>query len=441
MKKYFLILYLIVYSCGLIHAEQAIPPDSLVINYFKESLGHHDKTNLKFPGNSSSFKSSQLNESRERIWRLWKQANTDTSELPVPTIASAEIKTYPVYKWKMEAEDSMPFYYFSKEAQPKTGYPLFLNLHGSGPKEEEFSATLYWSLLYKDAPAVYFIPQIPNELRYRWCLKPEQYAWEKLFRLAMLSERINANKIYVMGISEGGYGSQRFGAFYADYLAGAGPMAGGELLSNAPVLNYRNIAFSLQTGENDNGYGRNTLTKRAKTVFDSLQIVYKSGFVHKIELQANKGHGIDYTKTTPYLIQYVRNPRPAKISWVLFPMYGRYRTSFYNVCIDQPLQIKEGDEFDRAVFDINMDKNKNIIYLKVKLQNAEGDKTSAIKAGEISIFLSPDLVDLSKNVKVIYKGKLIFNKKLKLSDGVLAESCALFGDPERLFPAKVKVTL
>jgi len=50
-----------------------------------------------------------------------------------------------------------------------------------------------------------------------------QYAWEKLFRIAMVNEEVDIDKIFFTGISEGGYGSQRLRAFYADYLAGVGP--------------------------------------------------------------------------------------------------------------------------------------------------------------------------------------------------------------------------
>ncbi|WP_316840416.1 hypothetical protein [Pedobacter gandavensis] len=441
LNKYILLLAFSAGNAQIANAEKVIPSDSLTLNYFKKNIQQHEKSVMGYPSQGNPVKISMLDQSTKKVWELWKKANTDLSELPEPTLAKPEIKTYPVHQWLMKEEDPMPFYYFSKESQPATGYPLFLNLHGSGPKIGEFNATIGWSLRYKDAPAIYFIPQIPNERRYRWWFKPEQYAWEKLFRLAMISGKVDVNKIYVMGISEGGYGSQRLGAFYADYLAGAGPMAGGEPLRNAPVLNYRNIAFSFQTGENDNGFGRNKLTKRAKLVFDSLQTVYKGGFTHKIELQTAKGHAIDYTKTTPYLIQYARNPQPSAISWVLFPMDGRYRNGFYNISINKALGLKEGEEFDRAVFDVNMDKSKNTIYLDVKLEDAEGQKSAAVKQGEISIFLSPKLMDLSKKVKLMYKGKVVFNDKVKLSDAVLAESCALFGDPERLFPAKITLSL
>jgi hypothetical protein len=52
-----------------------------------------------------------------------------------------------------------------------------------------------------------------------------------------------------------------------------------------------------------------------------------------------------------------------------------------------------------------------------------------------------ELINLSKNVKLFYIGKLISNKKPILDENILAESCVLFGDPERLYPAKIKVVL
>ncbi len=99
---------------------------------------------------------------------------------------------------------------------------------------------------------MYFIPQIPNEGEwYRWYQRGKQWAWERLLRQALLRDEIDADKVYFMGISEGAYGSQRLASYYADYLAGAGPMAGGEPLVNAPAENLRNTAFVLRTGQRD----------------------------------------------------------------------------------------------------------------------------------------------------------------------------------------------
>ncbi|MEO6684075.1 MAG: hypothetical protein ABIN48_14730 [Ginsengibacter sp.] len=441
LQLFGLIVFVPIFSEAKIPAPQNTSDSSVVI-YFKENINDFRKKNSSVLPEGKKVRLKDIQKSRKEIWALWRKANTDVAELPDFIKASEDPKyVYPTNTWQLHDEDPMPFYYISKGNQPKNGFPLFINIHGSGPKKSEFEATLRLALRYKDAPSLYFIPQIPNEKRYRWWFQPEQFAWEKLFRLSMLTDYIDANKLFFMGISEGGYGSQRLGAFYADYLAGAGPMAGGEPLENAPPLNYRNIAFSLQTGENDLRFGRNKLTQRAGEVFDSLKTIYPDAYNHKIEIQPGRGHSIDYTTTTPWLIQFKRNPHPSSVSWVNFPMHGRYRTGFYNIGIDKPLNISDTAEIDRAVFDLQMDKDKNTIHLDVWLTDAHQIKKEEVQQGEISIYLGPELINLSKKVKLYYRGKLIFNKKVSLNKRILIESCALFGDPERIFPGKITVNL
>ena len=61
--------------------------------------------------------------------------------------------------------------------------------------------------------------------------------------------------------------------------------------------------------------------------------------------------------------------------------------------------------------------------------------------GKVTIFLSEDLIDFKKPVKIIVNGKEQINKKIKPSARAMAESCALFYDPRRIFPASVQVTV
>lgn len=409
--------------------------------YFEERIIQSPYENYLVSINKNSkLKLNQVEQGTQKVWALWKSVNDKIEKLP--NLSSSRSLPDTMQKWKMIGEDDMPFY-FVKKGGVANGekYPLIINIHGSGPKAQEIKATLAWSMRYADGSSLYFIPQIPNEKRYRWWFKPQQFAWEKLFRLAMLDTMINANKLYITGISEGGYGSQRLGAFYADYLAGVGPMAGGEPLQNAPPLNYRNVAFSFETGEHDTGFGRNKLTALAAATFDSLKKVYPTDFVHKIELQPGKGHGIDYTKTTPWLVQYNRKPNPMHISWVHFPMHGRYRKGFYNIAIEQALDIKESDELDRAFFDIQFEKEKNTVKIESYLTNGELSQKVKHRSGKIAVYLNAQYVNLSQKVKVIYNGKLVYNNKVKLTEENLLESCALYGDPNRLFPAKISITL
>ncbi|MCA5006349.1 hypothetical protein [Sphingobacterium bovistauri] len=445
MLKFNSTLLLLSFSfiCCLIPASaQSSEQDSLIVKYFRERIADYEKSgNYKFEkGNILSLKDVKI--SQGKIWNLWKIANTTFEKLPTKFPDNPQVLAdIPVHTWQLKGEEPMPFYYIKKKEKPATGYPIFLNLHGSGPKDREFLSTLGLSYQYKDGATSYIVPQIPSERRYRWWFKSKQYAWENLIRMIMIDDTFNPNKFYMMGISEGGYGSQRLGAFYADYLAGAGPMAGGEPLHNAPPINFRHIAFSFETGEFDHMFGRNKLTQSAKDQFDSLSNVYPGNYVHKINIQKGKGHGIDYSVTTPWLVQYSRTPRPTSYEWILFAMDGRYRQSFYNIAITKPLNIAEGDEYNRASFIFNIDKKSNTIYLNDAVKNSDLSKSKPLSSGSIDIYLSDDMIDLSKKIKVIYDGKKVFNKKVKLAENNLIESCAIFNDPERIFPAKIALKL
>lgn len=395
---------------------------------------------VPFSDSSKSLKLKRVDDAKNAVWNIWKEVNDEFEKLPTASSASEEEPA--LHSWELIDEDPMPFYYIKKEGDINLKHkPLFLNIHGSGPKVMEFPTTLKLSKSYNDAPSIYFIPQIPSERRYRWWFQPIQNAWEKLFRLAMLNDEIDVNRIHIIGISEGGYGSQRLGAYYADYLAGVGPMAGGEPLKNAPPLNYRHVAFSFHTGEHDRMFGRNELTTLAGTVLDSLATVYPGEFIHNVVIQKDKGHAVDYSLTTPWLIDFKRNATPMNISWVHFPMHNRYRKGFYNVAIEESPNIKEEYDYNRVLFDINYNKDNNVVTVDASLMHDEMNAVKEIEDGRIALFLDDRYVNLKKKVKVIYNGKVVFNDKLKLKESNLVESCGLFGDPERLFPAKVIINL
>ena len=376
-----------------------------------------------------------LSERRAEVWSSWKDSNNKLNEEKLPNLVPlTDVKPN---KWELIGEEPMPFYWGSKGDKPQEGYPLFINIHGSGPKEHEWSATLSWAKKFEDAPSVYFIPQIPTTERYRWWYIPEQLAWEKVMRLAFISELVNPNKIYFAGISEGGYGSQRLGAFYADYLAGAGPMAGGEPLDNAPVLNYRKIAFAFETGEKDTGFGRNQFTGQAKCAFDNLAMAYPGDFNHRIRFQEGRGHSIDYTLVTPWLVQFERNPHPKAFSWVNFPMHDRYRDGFYNLVVKEPFNVSADQSKDRTIFEFTIDGNS--IYLDGHTFDTKTRELGEITQGKLRVFLSPELIDLSKKVTVYLNGNHYFSGKVSLNINHLIESCETFGDPMRLYPAAIDV--
>ena len=129
-------------------------------------------------------------------------------------------------------------------------------------------------------------------------------------------------------------------------------------------------------------------------------------------------------------------------------MYGRHRTGFYNIRVNET--SRTNDE-ERSCYEVQFDGNtinitvKNVTYTTTKaIYNIpmlfSRSYTDASK-GNITIFLSEKLIDFTKPVRIVVNGKEVFNSKVKPTLKAMVESCAEFFDPERVFPASVDVDI
>lgn len=390
------------------------------------------------------------------VWDSWCDAIREQQTAEDRLIAPRPLSQGEHSVWRLpetlEPAASMPYYYGVK-GETDSARPLFIYLHGSGPKAGEWSTGLRLGQMFDDAPSAYFIPQIPNEGNYyRWWQVAKQYVWERLLRQAMISDDIDANRLYLFGISEGGYGSQRLASFYADYLAAAGPMAGGEPLKNAPVENCANIGFSFLTGAIDQGFYRNILTYYTQVAFDSAQHVRPLSadgqplFRHRINLLPGMQHKIDYRLTTPWLKTFTRNPYPKTVLWEDFEMDGRHRTGFYN------LQVLTRPSAGRTYYDMNITGNTITLSISdVSYTTTQTDKQWGIEmkfsrswseatGGRLRVYLNDRLVDMSREVTVIVNGRQAFKGRIKPDLRDMVNSCAEFFDPCRIYPASVDIS-
>lgn len=438
-------------------ASKAPTNDAAIRRYFVANLTG-DKEAL--PAKALSL--DAVTKARTQVWHLWAEANKSVKQETLPEL-SPLTKGASSHSWRLTPEEYngakfeaiMPFYFGTKGNKPADGYPLYLDLHGSGPKEQEWPITLEWALTFDDAPSVYFIPQIPNGGEtadgqlYRWWQKSKLEAWEQLLRQAFLSGKINPKRIYFLGVSEGGYGSQRLASYYPDYLAAAGPMAGGEPLINAPAENLQHVAFSLRTGANDKQFHRNELTEYTRDALNSLANKYPGYYKHFIDIIPKYGHGIPYQFTTPYLKQHVRTAQPRSVHWEDFPVDGRYRKGCYNLA---PLERPEGKEriyYEEEIKGNTIDlKVSSVKYVEKKVSDWYKDFKLVLlydkvyepaTKGKLRIYLSPELLDLSQPVTIRINGRQVYSGLVKADYSHLVESCARFFDPERLFPAAVDV--
>ena len=367
-------------------------------------------------------------------------------KLLTDSLSKANVTTWTLPD-SLEPNAKMNFYLGVKGDMPKDGYPVFLYLHGSGPREHEWANGLRLAKMFQDGPSMYIVPQIPQEgAWYRWWQRSKQWTWERILRILMSMPEVDKNRIYVFGISEGGYGSQRLASFYADYWAAAGPMAGGEPLINAPVENLAHVPLSFLTGDKDFMFYRHLLTKTTGEKLDSIQRLYPNEYKHRVELIPDKGHSIDYTPTTPWLAQHKRNAQPRHFIWENLEMDGLKRNAFYN------LQVLEETEAYRTRYEFtaNADNSIDIKADGVKYNATWKDPHWGIdmlfskdltpaQHGHLRIFLSDQLVDLKKKVTVRINGKQVFCGKVKSSKKTRKLSQELWGDPMRDFKHAVEV--
>lgn len=401
------------------------------------------------------------------VWDIWRTAVKRAPGERIPELTShyrlddwGKVSV-PDGQWSVP-EGKMWVFYGSKGSRPADGYPLILFLHGSGSDANgEWTACLSWAQYFNDGPSAYFVPKSPQGgTGTRWFQPSKQEKWEQLLRQAMTKDNIDCHKIYVAGISEGAYGSQRLASFYPDYLAGAGPIAGGEFLANCPPENFANLAFTLQTGADDTSYGRSYLTQRVDSLLNLLEAAHPGYYKHKVELQPGKGHSCDYTLTTPWLVENTRNATPKYFYYENFGMGDindeprRYRDAFYNVRVLEPSDDRS-NAMVRSTYEMNISGNNvNLTVNNVTLTETDpvspatgtvnigvDKKFTPASKGRVRIYLNSSLVDLSQPVTVSVNGSQKFSGNVTLSGRTIAETCALFFDPLRLFPAYVDVDI
>jgi predicted esterase len=378
--------------------------------------------------------------------------NNDATEIAAfrkqltDSLSMANVVTWNIPS-ELEPNAKMNFYLGVKGDKPENGYPVFLYLHGSGPRANEWATGLKLAKYFNDGPSMYIVPQIPQEGEwYRWWQRSKQWAWERILRIVMSMPEVDKNRIYVFGISEGGYGSQRLASFYGDYWAAAGPMAGGEPLVNAPVENLAHVPLSFLTGDRDFMFYRYLLTKTTGEKLDSMQHIHPNEYVHRVKLLEGYGHSIDYTPTTPWLAKHKRNAQPRHYIWENFEMDGLKRNAFYN------LQVLEEESNYRTQYEFTANAD-NSIDLKVDtveyittwkdprwgISMLFDKKYTPAQHGHVRLFLSDQLVDLGKKVVIRINGKVAFNGKVKGSKKNQKLSQELWADPMRDFKHAVEV--
>jgi predicted peptidase len=137
------------------------------------------------------------------------------------------------------------------------GWPAILFLHGFGESGDDIDAVSRHGPLKRalerrnDFPFIVLAPQCPRPPYHR-----APYAWAEIEPdiLGVLADarsryRVDPERIYLTGLSMGGFGAFHLAAAHPELFAAVAPVCGGGKVENAPV--YRGTPFWIFHGQQD----------------------------------------------------------------------------------------------------------------------------------------------------------------------------------------------
>ncbi len=273
-------------------------------------------------------------------------------------------------------------------------------------------------------------------------------AFEAMIRHALLYWEVDPNRVYMLGISEGGYGTEALSCRYPDWFAAANGMACGSGTS-IHVENLRNLPFRTDVGEKDTMFKRRPNAEVKHKLLEEYRKKDGGGYVHHLKIHQGRGHGINYKPGPTWLLQHKRNPNPDRVVYTMFEHAGVKTKGAYWLQAVNDLEKKVvylDAKMDRKLNQISIDATATVNDEKVQFADwqqeltDQGEVTSA-SGLKLRVWLDEKLLDLSKPVKVMVNGMEVATVKPKLSTKTMVWSMKEFGDPKRIYASKLEVVV
>ena len=149
--------------------------------------------------------------------------------------------------------DTLKYRQLISDYDPVSKYPLVIFLHGSGERGEDNESQLKWGVMnfasdqnMKKHPSIVVAPQCPKNMSWGnfsyedmqlqpTPTKPMKLLME-LINQAILKLPVDTDRIYITGLSMGGYGTFDAISRYPNLFAAAVPVCGGGDVSKAPAI-------------------------------------------------------------------------------------------------------------------------------------------------------------------------------------------------------------
>jgi poly(3-hydroxybutyrate) depolymerase len=295
--------------------------------------------------------------------------------------------------------------------------PLWISMHGGGGAPAKVNDQQWdnQKRLYQPSEGVYVAPRAPSNEWNLWHQAPVDRLFERLIEDLVICERVDPDRVYLMGYSAGGDGVYQLAPRMADRFAAASMMAGHP--NDARPEGLRNLPFAIHVGGDDGAFDRNKVAAQWGVMLDALAQSDPGAYVHQVEVHAGKGHWMDRedASAVPWMAKYTRNARPLKVVWLQDDVT---HPRFYWLAVDEPKQ------------------GQRIVATR---QGQEITIVEAPPSVAVRILLDDTMLDLDKEVRVTQDGKELFRGRVPRSKAVIERTLQERFDPKAAFTAEVKV--
>ena len=304
------------------------------------------------------------------------------------------------------------------------GRSLFISMHGGGGAPPQVNESQWRNQIklgrdYAPEEGIYLAPRAPTDTWNLWHEAHIDNFFDRIIENLVVLEKVNPDRVYLLGYSAGGDGVYQLAPRMADRWAAVSMMAGHP--NETSPIGLRNVPFALQVGGNDAAYRRNEIAAEWGRKLDALQQADPSGYPHFTEVHAGKGHwmGMADRKAIPWMEKFTRQPLPEKIVW--------------------------------RQDDVTHDR---FYWLEVPGgQAAAGQEITAVRSGQtitltasdgvrsVTVLLNDTMLDLDQPVVIQAGGKTLFSGRLSRTATTLERTLSERGDPRSVFSSTVTVTL
>ena len=297
--------------------------------------------------------------------------------------------------------------------------PLWISMHGGGgaPAPVNDAQWENQKRLYSPPEGVYVAPRAPTNEWNLWHQGHVDALFDRLIEDLVLCERVDPDRVYLMGYSAGGDGVYQLAPRMADRFAAAAMMAGHP--NEAVPDGLRNLPFSIQMGALDGAFDRNKVAASWGERLAALQRADPGGYVHDVQIRPGKGHWMDGQDASaiPWMARHVRDPRPRRIVWVQDDVV---EPRFYWLAVDRPQA------------------GQRIVCER------EGQEIRILEAPAglgMTVRLDDEMADLDQDVRISFGGLELFRGRAVRSKATIERVLKERLDPKSAFTAEVEVRI